>query len=136
APERPATPAPKIEPPPPPAIPAPATPAPGEIAPPKPHANVEIVSPWQTLRDSFAMKSCDYRPQVVRWAKRYTASPRHFTAGWERAMPFLEIVVEELDRRNLPGEFAMLPYVESGYEPVASRGGMPAGMWQLDPDTA
>ena len=94
APERPATPAPKIEPPPPPANPAPATPAPGEIAPPKPHANVEIVSPWQTLRDSFAMKSCDYRPQVVRWAKRYTASPRHFTAGWERAMPFLEIVVE------------------------------------------
>jgi membrane-bound lytic murein transglycosylase D len=30
----------------------------------------------------------------------------------------------------------MLPYVESGYEPVASRGGQPAGMWQLDPDTA
>ena len=51
-------------------------------------------------------------------------------------MPFLEIVVEELDRRNLPGEFAMLPYVESGYEPVTARGDRPAGMWQLDPDTA
>lgn len=134
APERPAVPAPKIEPPP----AAPATePAPGvDIAPPQSHANVEIASPWQTLRDSFAMKSCDYRPQVVRWARRYTASPRHFTASWQRAMPFLELVVEELDRRNLPGEFAMLPYVESLYEPVPSRGDQPAGMWQLDPDTA
>ena len=136
APERPATPAPQIEPPPPPATPAAPPPPSTDIAPPNARANVEIVSPWQTLRDRFAMKSCDYRPQVVRWARRYTASPRHFTAGWERAMPFLEIVVEELDRRNLPGEFAMLPYVESGYEPVASRGGQPAGMWQLDPDTA
>jgi peptidoglycan lytic transglycosylase D len=134
APERPAIPAPTIEPPP--ASPA-AAPAPSpEIEPPEPHANAEAVSPWQTLRDRFAMKSCDYRPQVERWARRYTASPRHFRAGWERAMPFLEIVVDELERRNLPGEFAMLPYVESGYEPVAARGDRPAGMWQIDPDTA
>src|SRR6185312_5426396 len=104
--------------------------------PPTPHANVAIESPWQAIRDSFAMKGCDYRPQVVRLARYYTKSPRHFAASFERAMPFLEIVVEELDRRNLPGEFAMLPFVESGYEPVPSRGDRPAGMWQLDPDTA
>jgi len=135
APERPAVPAPTIAPPPP-AAPAVEPPASADITLPPTHANLEISSPWATLRSSFAMKSCDYRPQVMRWARRYTASPWHFTAGWERAMPFLEIVVEELDRRNLPGEFAMLPYVESGYEPVPSRSGQPAGMWQLDPDTA
>jgi membrane-bound lytic murein transglycosylase D len=134
APERSAIPAPTIEPPSP--VPPATTPPPANIVPPEPHANVEITSPWQTLRDRFAMKGCDYRPQVMRWARRYTASPWHFTAGWERAMPFLEIVVEELDRRNLPGEFAMLPYVESGYEPVVAHGDHPAGMWQLDPDTA
>lgn len=82
------------------------------------------------------MKGCDYRPQVMRWAKRYTASPQSFAASWERALPFVMIVVDELEARNLPGEFAMLPYVESGYEPVASRGDRPAGMWQIDPDTA
>jgi membrane-bound lytic murein transglycosylase D len=135
APERRAVPAPTIEPSLPPA-PAPEKPAPPEISAPAPHASVAIASPWQTLRDSFAMKSCDYRPQVVRWARRYTASPWHFTAGWERALPFLEIVVEELDRRHLPGEFAMLPYVESGYEPVSAHGDRPDGMWQLDADTA
>lgn len=136
SPERPAVPAPPLVTPPPPAAPpaeSPALAAPGAAA---THVAVEVASPWPILRDSFAMKSCDYRPQVVRWARRYTASPRHFTATWARAMPFLEIVVEELDRRGLPGEFAMLPFVESGYEPVASHGERPAGMWQLDPDTA
>lgn len=82
------------------------------------------------------MTSCDYRPQVVRWARRYTSSPRRFAASWDRALPFLLVVIDELERRNLPGEFAMLPYVESGYEPIAARGDRPAGMWQLDPDTA
>jgi membrane-bound lytic murein transglycosylase D len=133
APERPAMPAPVIEPPLP---PAPASPAPPEIAPPEPHAGVAITSPWQSIRESFAMKGCDYRPQVARLARYYTRSPRRFAASWERAMPFLQIVVQELERRNLPGEFAMLPYVESRYEPVIARGDRPAGMWQLDPDTA
>ncbi|HJT97991.1 MAG TPA: LysM peptidoglycan-binding domain-containing protein, partial [Rhodanobacteraceae bacterium] len=94
------------------------------------------IAPWSRIRDRFAMTGCDYRPQVMRWAKRYTASPRRFEASWERALPFVLIVVDELERRNLPGEFAMLPFVESGYEPVAARGDRPAGMWQIDADTA
>jgi membrane-bound lytic murein transglycosylase D len=82
------------------------------------------------------MDGCDYRPQVLRWARIYTRSPRHFAASWDRAMPFLLLVADEIERRGLPGEFAMLPYVESGYEPVAARGDRAAGMWQLMPDTA
>jgi len=119
-----------------PVLPPPATPV---IPPPTPPAVPDVAvqaSPWQRLRDRFAMTSCDYRPQVMRWAQRYTKSPRRFAASWERSLPFLLIVVDELERRDLPGEFAMLPYVESGYEPVASRGDRPAGMWQLMPDTA
>ena len=82
------------------------------------------------------MSPCDYRPQVLRWARRYTSSPRRFAASWDSAMPFLLIVADEIERRQLPGEFAMLPYVESGYEPVSSRGDRPAGIWQLVPSTA
>ena len=133
-PERKAEPAPTIAPPP----PAPAVepaPPPQAVAPTAPPTR-EVISPWPRIRDRFAMPSCDYRPQVMRWARHYTASPQRFAASWERALPFLEIVVDELERRDLPGEFAMLPYVESGYEPVAARGDRPAGMWQIDPDTA
>ncbi|MGH8171889.1 MAG: transglycosylase SLT domain-containing protein [Rhodanobacteraceae bacterium] len=132
-PQRP-TPAPPLAPPPPPVAPAPPVATAPEV--PSIEPGSEIASPWPRLRSRFAMTTCDYRPQVIRWAKRYTASPRRFAAGWENAMPFLLIVVDEIERRNLPGEFAMLPYVESSYEPVASRGDRPAGMWQLVPRTA
>jgi membrane-bound lytic murein transglycosylase D len=132
--------APTHKPPPPPAEPAP---VPQPTAPVEPAPEVAALaetsdaeSPWLRLRGRFGMTSCDYRPQVMRWAKRYTVSPRRFAATWERALPFLPIVIDEIERRNLPGEFAMLPYVESGYEPIAARGDRPAGMWQLDPDTA
>lgn len=132
-PERPALPAPSIEPP-----PAP-PPAVTEPTPPQTEPGLQAaqpISPWPRIRARFAMTSCDYRPQVVRWARRYTSSPQHFTAGWARALPFVLIVADELERRNLPGEFAMLPYVESGYEPVVAHGDYPAGMWQIDADTA
>ena len=93
-------------------------------------------SPWPRLRRRFAMHGCDYRDEVQRWARYYTAQPRQFTASLRRAMPFLQLVVEEIERRGLPGEFAMLPYVESSYQPIATTGDRPAGMWQLVPDTA
>ena len=51
-------------------------------------------------------------------------------------MPFLLLVVDELERRNLPGEFALLPYVESHYRPLPAKGLGPAGMWQLMGRTA
>lgn len=82
------------------------------------------------------MQGCDYHADVQRWANIYTKRPRQFAASWKRAMPFLLLVVDELKRRDLPGEFALLPYVESNYQPVASRGDRAAGMWQLVPDTA
>ena len=101
-----------------------------------PPADAMPASPWVRLRASFAMQGCAYRPEVQRWAAIYTKRPRQFAASWEKAMPFLLLVVDELARRKLPGEFAMLPYVESTYQPVASRGDRAAGMWQIVPDTA
>lgn len=117
----------------------PPTPAPIVQAPPVPPTTdlpAAETSPWSRLRPLFAMNDCDYRPQVQRQAHAYTRSPRGFAASWKPALPFLELVVDELERRGLPGEFAMLPYVESTYRPIPSRGDRAAGMWQLMPDTA
>ena len=120
----------------------PPTPAPAPAAPPSSPATSPVeapaveTSPWARLRPLFAMQACDYSPGVQRWARSYTQSPRGFAASWKPALPFLEIVVDEIERRGLPGEFAMLPYVESTYRPLPSRGDQPAGMWQLMPDTA
>jgi membrane-bound lytic murein transglycosylase D len=110
--------------------------SPPAVATPAPEAPVVDMSPWSRLRSLFAMRDCDYSPEVQRRAHAYARSPRGFAASWKPALPFLGLVVDELEQRGLPGEFAMLPYVESTYRPIPSRGNQPAGMWQLMPDTA
>lgn len=97
---------------------------------------VATLSPWPRLRQRFAMKGCDYRPEVQRWARYYTQNPRLFSTSWKRALPFLLLVTAQIEQHDLPGEFALLPYLESNYQPVASHGDRSAGMWQLVPDTA
>jgi len=93
-------------------------------------------SPWQRLRTQWAMAGCGHAGEVEREARRYTRNPRQFSASWQRAMPFLLLVLDEIERRRLPAEFALLPYVESHYTPIAANGDGPAGMWQLMPRTA
>lgn len=124
---------------PPAAVPTPVVPPPEPVPPP----SVPLVaapaadrSPWQRLRERFELDGCNYRPEVQRRAREYTRSPRHFAASWRNALPFLLLVLDEIERRDLPGELAMLPYVESGYRPLPAKGNVPAGMWQLMPATA
>lgn len=106
------------------------------IIPAEPVTTTAATSPWDRLRSRLQMHGCDYRSEVVGWAQRYTASAPSFEQSMRRSLPFLLLVIDELERRDLPGEFAMLPFVESRYEPVASNGNRAAGMWQLMPITA
>lgn len=93
-------------------------------------------SPWQRLRDGFVMPGCEYEPAVLREARRFTRSADRFAANWRAAMPFVLLVLDEIERRKLPTEFALLPYVESRYRPLVAKGRGPAGIWQLMPRTA
>jgi membrane-bound lytic murein transglycosylase D len=93
-------------------------------------------SPWQRLRTRFAMPGCDYNPAIQHWARWYTESPAGFSTSLSQAMPFLLVVLDQIEQRKLPGEFAFLPYLESNYTPLASSGDRAAGIWQLMPDTA
>ncbi|MGL4612395.1 MAG: LysM peptidoglycan-binding domain-containing protein [Shewanella sp.] len=52
----------------------------------------------------------------------------------QRAEPFLYYIVSQLEARNMPLELALLPIVESGYNPLAQANG-PAGLWQMIPTT-
>jgi membrane-bound lytic murein transglycosylase D len=84
----------------------------------------------------MAMPGCDYSPDVRRWARTFTQSPAQFSASMSEAMPYLLLVVNEIEKRDLPGEFAFLPYIESTYTAIAADGPKAAGIWQLMPDTA
>jgi membrane-bound lytic murein transglycosylase D len=53
----------------------------------------------------------------------------------ERARPYLHYIVSELESRNMPLEIALLPIVESGYQPFAYSKSRAAGLWQFIPST-
>ena len=95
-----------------------------------------VASPWARLRQRYAMPGCTYSPAVQRFAKSMAASPRHLTAALRQAMPFLLLTTAQIEKFDMPGEFAFLPWVESSYTMVPASGDGVAGMWQLMPQTA
>jgi membrane-bound lytic murein transglycosylase D len=93
-------------------------------------------SPWPRLRATFELPGCDYNASVQHWTRMYAQSRREFSDSLAEAMPYLLLVIDQLAKHRLPGEFAFLPYLESNYTPIATSGDRAAGIWQLMPDTA
>lgn len=82
------------------------------------------------------MADCAADPAIETWARRYTRSPRHFEAQMRRILPRLVYVEASAARHGVPGEFVLLPWVESHFNPVPPHRNRPAGMWQIIPGTA
>ncbi|MBD8873521.1 transglycosylase SLT domain-containing protein [Rhodanobacter sp. DHB23] len=82
------------------------------------------------------MADCDGDPAVLSWAQRYTRDPQHFEQQVQDALPKLIYVEQVASEHGVAGEFAFLPWIESGYRPIPGRSGRPAGMWQIMPATA
>ena len=61
--------------------------------------------------------------------------PDYLVRVVERARPYLHLIVEEIERRGMPGEIALLPVVESAFQPFAYSHGRAAGLWQFIPST-
>ncbi|MCX7515118.1 transglycosylase SLT domain-containing protein [Frateuria hangzhouensis] len=91
---------------------------------------------WERLRGSFEMADCNADPAIDTWARRYTRSPKGFEAQMRRILPRLVYVQESAARHGVPGEFTLLPWVESHFKPVPPRKNRAAGMWQIMPGTA
>ncbi|MDG3088850.1 LysM peptidoglycan-binding domain-containing protein [Vibrio hannami] len=65
----------------------------------------------------------------------YIKHPNHLRAVSQRAESFLYLIVEEIENRHLPLELALLPIVESSFDPFAYSHGSAAGLWQFVPGT-
>jgi len=116
------------------AVAAPPAPAP-QIAPLPPPAPPS--DSWSRLRASFAMDDCNLDPRAETWTRRFAGNPARFEAQLQAALPLLLYVQDVAQRAEVPGEFVLLPMIESGYEPgEPGRNGDPAGMWQIMPQTA
>jgi len=69
----------------------------------------------------------------LNWLAR---NPDYVERVFHRAQRYLPYITEEIDKRGMPLEFALLPIVESGYDPFAYSHGRAAGLWQFIPGTA
>lgn len=73
---------------------------------------------------------------VERWQGIYARSPTRFAAQIQAVLPLMAMALEEAERYRLPGEFVLLPIVESWYRPDAGTGSGHVGLWQFGAPTA
>ncbi|MDP3522010.1 MAG: transglycosylase SLT domain-containing protein [Hydrogenophaga sp.] len=89
---------------------------------------------WERIRRGFAMPDLD--TDLVRDREQWYASrPDYIQRMTERSSKYLFHIVEELERRDMPSELALLPYIESAFNPNAVSSARAAGMWQFMPAT-
>ncbi len=90
---------------------------------------------WSRIRNGFLMS--DKLPRRVKLeAEWYSHHQGYFDRTIERARPYLHLIVSAIDARGIPMEIALLPIVESAFQPFAYSHGRAAGIWQFIPATA
>lgn len=89
---------------------------------------------WQRVRNGFAMPDLD-DPLVAAQQRNYLRHPAGLQEILQRSRRYLYFIVEELESRNLPTELALLPVIESAYNPLAYSRAHAAGLWQFIPTT-
>jgi membrane-bound lytic murein transglycosylase D len=74
-------------------------------------------------------------PLVADKERSYLSQPAYLQRMMTRGGRYLYFIVEELERRNMPTELALLPFVESAMNPVAMSSAKASGLWQFIPST-
>lgn len=91
---------------------------------------------WQRIRTGFRMdEEASRNPLVAVHESWFAARPESVRRLAERSRPFLYHIVEELDRRAMPMEIALLPMIESAFDPAALSPSSASGIWQFIPST-
>ena len=90
---------------------------------------------WQRLRSGFALTPESIPASVVKQRDWYLRNPSYLKTVFGRAEPFIFYVTEQLSEAGLPLELALLPIVESTYDPLAYSHSHAVGLWQFIPST-
>ena len=89
---------------------------------------------WERIRSGYGMP--DLRNDLVTDREAwYSGRPDYMLRMTERSRKYMFHIVEELERRNMPSELALLPFIESAFNPQAVSSAKAAGMWQFMPAT-
>ena len=116
------------------AVTPPAATPPAPFAPTLMDLTLRPTSLWQRIRNGFGlpdMSSPLVREQEEWFAKR----PDYISRVVARSSRYLYYIVEQIEKRNMPSEIALLPIIESAYNPVAYSRAHASGIWQFIPST-
>lgn len=89
---------------------------------------------WDRIRHGFAMPNLA-TPLVLERQSWYAARPAQIRIMVQRSRRYLFHIVEELEKRGMPTELALLPMVESAFNPMAYSRARASGLWQFIPST-
>lgn len=90
---------------------------------------------WQVLRQRFAWQDQIDQPRVQEWIDHYQEHPESIADIIERSRPWMHWITSRVEARDLPGEIALLPFIESAYDPKARSHRGASGLWQFMPRT-
>jgi len=88
------------------------------------------------IAESLDPQSCTPAASESQWMRKYIHDPARFRTQLIEMLPVLDHVSYRARKRGLPMEFALIPFVESRFQPKAVAKGGPTGLWQLMPATA
>jgi membrane-bound lytic murein transglycosylase D len=101
-------------------------------------ATIDLTAPtdnlWDRVRNGFAMSNLN-DDLVLHYQQWYQNRPGALRNMVERSRPYLFHIVEELEARGMPSELALLPMVESSFNPMAHSPAQASGLWQFIPAT-
>ncbi len=90
---------------------------------------------WPRLRAGFQLADTEDNKRLLSELNWYARHEKYLDRVVERAEPFLYFILNEAEARGLPTELALLPIVESAFQPFAYSHGRAAGIWQFIPST-
>ncbi|RBI79960.1 lytic transglycosylase, partial [Xanthomonas oryzae pv. oryzae] len=91
---------------------------------------------FSSFLEGRADPGCDRAHSDTRWEEHFSRAPARLADDAQDILPLFGYVVDELRKADMPTEFALIPFVESGYRPGARNGSGPAGLWQFIATTA
>jgi membrane-bound lytic murein transglycosylase D len=90
---------------------------------------------WQRMREGFQLNH-DQTEKVKYFERLYTRNPKNFEQMINRSIPYMYYLLTQTERYGIPSEIALIPAVESSFNPLAHNpGDAYAGMWQFTPLT-
>ena len=97
-------------------------------------ANKAEINLWQRIYSRYDIKN-ENNSRSKKYEDWYSARPEYVERMMDRSQKYLFYVVGEVEKRGMPSEIALLPMIESAYNPIANSRSKAVGIWQFIPST-